>query len=211
MERKTVPADTSIVLKLHLDKAQLWQNTLKNNTTLLQTIHDQTISQLDYKRVKSRNYPYLRLSAGYGWNTGTVTAPMTETISLTYIGRSHGNSPCTMPGIVGGNKPMHGLVLKTAGYAWNRCKKCSCSSRSGQFVDGFTKTTCSYGKLKKANLNAARSNFDIAMERYRLRELSGIELWEAHWVCCSRNERLSTVEYNIKICEISLLLSGETF
>jgi outer membrane protein TolC len=47
------------------------------------------------------------------------------------------------------------------------------------------------------------------MERYRLRELSGIELREAQLSLLQSEERLLTAEYNIKLCEISLLqLSG---
>ena len=55
----------------------------------------------------------------------------------------------------------------------------------------------------------AQSNFEVAMERYRLRELSGIELREAQVSLLTAEERLLTTEYNIKLCEISLLqLSG---
>ena len=64
--------------------------------------------------------------------------------------------------------------------------------------------------IERENLVVARSNFEVAMERYRLRELSGIELREAQLSLLQSEERLSTVEYNIKMCEISLYqLSGE--
>ncbi|MDY0240427.1 MAG: TolC family protein [Bacteroidales bacterium] len=209
VERKTVPADTSIVLNCDLDKAQLWQNTLKNNTSLLQTISDQTISQLDYKRVKSRNYPYLRLNAGYG-----------------YRNYWYGNSTYDRNNQFG---PTLGASMGIALYDAGNRRREQANARLGiensrlrleQMENALQADLASLWmayqnnlqlwEIEKSNLNVARSNFDIAMERYRLRELSGIELREAQLSLLQSEERLSTVEYNIKICEISLLLlSGD--
>lgn len=50
----------------------------------------------------------------------------------------------------------------------------------------------------------------IAIDRYKLGELSGIELREAQNSLLEAEERLSVAEYSTKICEISLLqLSGQ--
>ena len=47
-------------------------------------------------------------------------------------------------------------------------------------------------------------------DRYKLGELSGIELREAQNSLLEAEERLSVAEYSTKICEISLLqLSGQ--
>ena len=63
--------------------------------------------------------------------------------------------------------------------------------------------------LEKENLVAARENYDIALERYKLGDLAGIELREAQNSLLEAEERLSIAEYSVKICEISLLqLSG---
>ena len=57
---------------------------------------------------------------------------------------------------------------------------------------------------------AAQENYNIAIERYKLGDLSGIELREAQNSLLAAEERLSTAEYSTKICEISLLqLSGQ--
>ena len=63
--------------------------------------------------------------------------------------------------------------------------------------------------LEKENLIVAYENHSIAMERYRLGELSGIQLREAQNALLEAEERRSISEYNTKLCEISLLqLSG---
>ena len=64
--------------------------------------------------------------------------------------------------------------------------------------------------LEKENLVAAHENYRIAIDRYKLGELSGIELREAQISLLEAEERQSIAEYSTKICEISLLqLSGQ--
>jgi hypothetical protein len=56
----------------------------------------------------------------------------------------------------------------------------------------------------------AHNNYSIAMERYRLGDLPGIELREAQNSLLAAEERLLQAAYNTKLCEISLLqLSGQ--
>ncbi|MDR1880738.1 MAG: TolC family protein, partial [Tannerellaceae bacterium] len=65
-------------------------------------------------------------------------------------------------------------------------------------------------KLEKENLVAAQEYYQIAIERYKLKELSGIELREAQNSLLGAEERQSIAEYATKLCEISLLqLSGQ--
>lgn len=64
-------------------------------------------------------------------------------------------------------------------------------------------------QLEKENVVVAEENYSIAMDRYKLGDLSGIELREAQNSLLEAEERLSIAEYSIKVCEISLLqLSG---
>ena len=63
--------------------------------------------------------------------------------------------------------------------------------------------------LERQNLVAARENHEIAIERYLLGDLSGIERREAQKSLLDAEERILSAEYNTKVCEISLLqLSG---
>ncbi|HOQ97165.1 MAG TPA: TolC family protein [Bacteroidales bacterium] len=209
VERNTIPADTAIKLNLYLDKDQLWHNTLKNNTALLKSKSDRTISELDLKRVRGRNYPYLRINAGYGYRQYWYTRGTYDRSSQ--FGPSLGASM--------------GLAIYDAGNRRREQANARLNIENSRLREEEMETTLqadlaslwmaydnnlNLWKIEKNNLQVARSNFDIAMERYRLRELSGIELREAQLSLLKSEERLSTVEYNIKICEISLLLlSGD--
>ena len=64
-------------------------------------------------------------------------------------------------------------------------------------------------KLEEENLVAANENYEIAMERYLLGDLSGIEMREAQKSLLDAEERILSAQYNTKLCEISLLqISG---
>ena len=63
--------------------------------------------------------------------------------------------------------------------------------------------------LEKENLTHAIENYEIAIERYKLGDLSGIELREAQNSLLEAEERLVQAQYLTKLCEISLLeISG---
>ena len=59
--------DSIIDLNTLLTLEELWQSTLKNNASLLKSEQNKTLAALDLKTVKSRNFPYLKLNAGYGY------------------------------------------------------------------------------------------------------------------------------------------------
>ena len=56
--------DSVIYPNPFLDEAELWKLTLEANTSLLAAQKNRTLSELDYKKAKSRNYPYVKLNAG---------------------------------------------------------------------------------------------------------------------------------------------------
>jgi adhesin transport system outer membrane protein len=60
--------------------------------------------------------------------------------------------------------------------------------------------------LEEQNLQTATENLVIAMERYRLGNLSGIELREVQKSLLDARESLLSVQYQTKLAEISLLL-----
>jgi len=60
--------------------------------------------------------------------------------------------------------------------------------------------------LEEQNLQTATENLTIAMERYKLGSLSGIELREVQKSLLDARESLLSVQYQTKLAEISLLL-----
>jgi outer membrane protein TolC len=59
-------------------------------------------------------------------------------------------------------------------------------------------------KLEEQNLEVARENLGIALERYKLGDLSGLDLREVQKSLLDAEERLISVQYLTKLAEISL-------
>ena len=65
-------------------------------------------------------------------------------------------------------------------------------------------------KMEEQNLEVARENLGIALERYKLGSLSGLELREVQKSLLDAEQRLISVQYQTKLAEISLLqISGK--
>ncbi|GHU54442.1 membrane protein [Bacteroidia bacterium] len=201
--------DSTITPNVFLDEAELWKRTMESNVSLLISGKNTLISELDLKKAKSRNYPYLRLNAGYGYTgnwyeTGNID--MQQRLGLTY-------------GLTVGFNLFDGFNKKRE----QRNATIQIRNREllRQDLELSLKTDMSnqwmaYGNnkdlwnLEKENLVAAEENFRIAIERYRLGDLSGIQLREAQNSLLNAEERQSIAEFATKLCEISLLqLSGQ--
>ena len=64
--------------------------------------------------------------------------------------------------------------------------------------------------LEEQNFKTATENLDIALERYKLGNLSGIDLREVQKSLLDARERLISANYQTKLAEISLqLISGK--
>jgi outer membrane protein TolC len=60
--------------------------------------------------------------------------------------------------------------------------------------------------LEEQNLQTATENLDIAMDRYKLGSLSGLDLRDVQKSLLDAKESLLTVEYQAKLAEISLMV-----
>jgi adhesin transport system outer membrane protein len=200
--------DTSIEINQDLIFEKLLEETLNRNTSLLIASKNKTISQYDYKLAVSRSYPYLNLSSGYSYSFNTysnTSAKSQLTDGLNYgltLGfnifdgfnqrRNIRNSSIEMQ-----NKELKYLEIEQGVKA----DLITLYSAYSNFLRLLT--------LEEQNLQTATENLDIAMERYKLGNLSGIELREVQKSLLDARDSLLSVQYLTKLAEISLfLISG---
>jgi outer membrane protein TolC len=200
--------DSIIDLESMLSFNELWQSTLDNNASLLKSEQNQKLASLEMKAVKSRNYPYLRLNAGYGYtlNKYEISAnSRRDNLGLNF-GLTMGFN------LFDGNRQ---LEIKNARIAIDNARLQQEDMRQTLKADLSNlwqayQNNIEMLKLERENLIAAIENHEIASERYMLGNLSGIEMREAQKSLLDAEERILTAEYDTKICEISLLqLSGK--
>lgn len=208
MDRPIRVRDSVIDLNRILDFGELWNATLSTNANLLKADQNTILAQLDYKKVLSRNYPYLRLNAGYGYTFNKYD------INATRQRSNWGFSGGVTVGIniFDGNRRREkrnaSLTIRNAQLEREQLEQGLRADLSNLWQ--AYRNNLRLLHLERQNLIAAKENHEIAKERYLLGDLSGIEMREAQKSLLDAEERILSAEYDTKMCEISLLqLSGK--
>jgi outer membrane protein TolC len=201
--------DTTIDVNPGLLYEKLLEETLVNNTNLLIASKNKTISDYDYKLIVSRSYPYLNFSGGYSYNLNSFT-------------QSNNKSQVT-------NGMNYGLTLGINLFDGNNQRRSIYNSsierdskelKYREVEQGIKADLLSiysaYSSnlrlisLEEQNFQTAKENLDIALERYKLGSLSGIDLREVQKSLLDARERLISAHYQTKLAEVSLqLISGK--
>lgn len=197
--------DTSILVNPDLLYDNLLDETLKENTSLLIAASNQTLSEYDYKIISSRTYPYLNLSSGYSYNMYNYSSSSTK--SSTVKGMNYG--------LTLGFNLFDGFTqrrnIRNATIDKDNKVLLYQQLEQGIRADLITifntySNNLRLITLEKQNLSTASENLDIALERYKLGSLSGIDLREVQKSLLDAKESLLVIQYQAKIAEISLML-----
>lgn len=208
MDRPIQVKDSVIDLNDRLDFTELWNATLTTNASLLRADQNSTLAQLDYKKVLSRNYPYVKLNAGYGYTLNKYDVNATRKRSNWGF-----NGGITVGfNIFDGNRKREkhnaSLAIRNAQLERDELEQGLRADLSNLWQ--AYRNNLRLLNLERQNLIAAKENHEIAKERYLLGDLSGIEMREAQKSLLDAEERILSAEYDTKMCEISLLqISGK--
>ena len=176
--------DTAIDVNPDLQYDELWQATLATNASLLMADKNTEVVRADYKKIMSRDYPYVRLNAGItiGFNLFDGKRKM--------------------------QKRNAQLAIEYAELE-REDLKLSLKSDLSDLWQAY-RNNWQVMLMERQNLVAAQENYEYANLRYMKGDLSGFEMREAQQSLLDAEERLLVSEYDTKMCEISLLqLSGK--
>jgi len=205
MSNQFTSRDSSIEVNPNLLYDKLFEETLVGNTSLNIASRNRAISEYDYKIIVSRSYPYLNLSTGYSYNlntysTGTYKNQVTNgmnyglTLGVNLFDGLNQRRSITNSSLDIKNKELKYLEIE-----------------QGIKADLITLYNAYHNnlriiRLEEQNLQTAAENLDIALERYKLGSLSGIDLREVQKSLLDAKERLLSIQYQAKLAEISLQL-----
>ncbi|MDP2114665.1 MAG: TolC family protein [Bacteroidota bacterium] len=191
--------------------------TLDLNTSLQIAKKNHLISELDYKIIASRSYPYLNFSSGYnyayrGYGSGTISDYGTLTIKNQQSQTLNYGLVLGMDIYNGNNRrreKTNALIeVETRVYRFQEVEQ----DVKAELLTVYNayQNNLRLVKMEGQNLEVARENLEIALERYRLGALSGLELREVQKSLLDAEERLISVKFQTKLAEISLLqISGK--
>jgi outer membrane protein TolC len=201
--------DTLIIINKNLLYPDLLKLTRTFNTSLKIAAKNQTISEIDYKIITSKAYPYLTLSSGYSLsrNDYEVSTLKNQQINGLNYGLTMGVD--LFNGFNRKREKNNALIdIENRKYQYKEIEQ-------NVMADLITiyyayENNLRLLKLEEQNLSVARENLEIALVRYKLGSLSGLELREVQKSLLDAEERLISVQYLTKIAEISLFqISGK--
>jgi outer membrane protein TolC len=209
VDQQIITADTAIVLNHFLNQDDIFERTLKGNSLLLLSEKDKQISLLDLKATQSQYFPYVKVNAGYGY-----TQNMYETGSFDRqknLGFNYGVT-------IGFNlfdgfnrkrkKKNAQLEVQNRELSYSQLQTSVKADLANIWM--AYRNNIELVNLEQENVQTARDNYEIAIDRYKLGDLSGIELREAQNSLLEAEERLVQAQYSTKMCEISLMqISGQ--
>ncbi len=202
------PADTIIPLNDILIYETLEASALENNVAMQMALKDVDISHYDKKLARSTAYPYVTLSSAYSASHNTFQSGMysdQQTYGMNY-------------GVTVGINLFDGFNQR------RRMNNATIELENSRLrVDDLENSLmadliATYDvylnnlrlvEMESQNLSVAYETLNIALERYRLGDLAGLELREVQKNLLEAEERLVSVQYQTKLAEISLLhISG---
>jgi outer membrane protein, adhesin transport system len=200
--------DSLISIDENLKYDLLLDQTLADNTGLQIALKNQAITELDYIIIQSRSYPYLSMTSGYGYN---YNAYQTGTMLNQHVYGMNYGVTLGLDIFDGLNrrreKSNARIQIENRQIQYKEVEQ----SVKGDLLTIFYayENNLRLLQLEEQNLEVARENLDIAVERYKLGSLAGLELREVQKSLLDAEERLISVKYLTKIAEISLLqISG---
>ena len=209
VEQQFMAADTTISFNPMLSKSELFDNMMKVNAVLLLTEKNKLLGELDLKTLQSRNYPYLRLNGGYGfthfdYNKGSLSKQRNWGPS---VGVTLGFD--IFDGFNRSREQKNARIRVDSRELLVERQKLMLQSDFANMWLAYQNNIL-LTNLEKESLENAQINYEIAMDRYKLGDLSGILLREAQVGLLQAEQRLLTAQYNTKLYEISLLqISGK--
>jgi len=197
--------DTAITVNPELLFEKLFEETLEKNTRLLIADRNKTISKYDHEIVESRRYPYLSASSGYNRALNTFSSGDLErnytngmnyglTFGINIFDGFNQRRNIRNSFIQIENKELEYREIEQG----IKADLITLYSAYSNYLRLIT--------LEDQNLQTATENLEIAMERYKLGSLSGIDLREVQKSLLDARESLLSVKYQAKLAEISLML-----
>lgn len=206
--QRTDVADSLLTIDATLNFGDLLDETLEFNTSLIVARKNQTVSQYDYKVISSRVYPYLTLTSGYNatlsmFESGTYTSQLTTGANY---GLTFGVN--LFDGFNNRNDRRNALLdIENRDLQYRQIEQ-EVKADLLIIYSGY-ENNLRLLRLEEENLKTASENLEIAFERYKLGDLSGLDLREVQKSLLDAEERLLSVQYQTKSAEISLLqISG---
>jgi outer membrane protein len=192
-----------------LIKPTIEEKMLAQNTSLQLSLQDETLAQLTLREIRGRHAPSIGFNMGYNFINQSSESGFMQSNRQSGITYGLNANLRLLDGLNTRRERQNADILLESSRIRTKSiiseLKAELELNYSSYLNKLRLIT-----METQNLRAAAENLDIATERYRLGDLSGIEFREAQRNYMSAEARLLTVKLEAKILELNLLqLAGE--
>lgn len=198
----------TIIIQNKLVLADLQTVANQQNPALQLALINKRIAELNLKQVKAFRYPTVSVNTGYNFNKSTSELGFARNS----VGRGLNYGMTASINIFNGMlqnriEKNASIEIDNAQLQYEKINQ-NISAQLSSFYQTF-QTNLELMRLEQQNLEVARQNLDITMEKFRLGSVAPLEFREAQRNYIDASARFTNSQYQAKLAEISLQqLSG---
>ncbi|HQS52480.1 MAG TPA: TolC family protein, partial [Daejeonella sp.] len=165
-------------------------------------------SEINLREVKANRYPGINLNTGYNFNRSTSELGFARNS----VGRGLNYGLTASINIFNGHLQKRAeknasLQIQNNQLQYEKLNQSITSQLSSLFQT--YQTNLQLVKLERQNLEVARQNMDITLEKFRLGSVAPLEFREAQRNYIDANARYTNAQFEAKLAEVALMqLSG---
>lgn len=200
--------EDTILIQQDLKITDLQNNARLQNPAIQSAIISQRLAELNLKQVKANRYPVVGVNTGYNFNNSRSALGFAQSTN----GRGFNYGLTASVNIFNGylqrrQEKIASIGIDNAELEISRLNQNINSQLLAQYQT--YQTNLQLVQLENQNLNVAKQNLDITMEKLRFGTLTPLEFREAQQNYISALSRLTNAQFQAKVAEISLKeLSG---
>lgn len=195
--------DPNINIDLNMDYTTLAGQTEQLNPTLQAALIDKKIAELSLKEVKANRYPLISVNSGYEFNRSA--SPTGFNTQFRANGLTYGltaSVPIFSGFLQRQNERNAKIVIESSELNYNKARQ-ELLAQLATAYQNFS-TFLELIKLERRNVELAKENLSITLDKYRLGSIPPLELREAQRNAISAESRYVEIQYQTKLAEITL-------
>ncbi len=195
--------EDTILIEQDLKLAALQSSAEQQNPSIQSAVISQRVAELGLKQVKAGRYPVIGVTSRYNFNNSRSALGFAQ--SSNGRGLNYGLSASV--NIFNGSlqrrrEKIAEIGIDNAGLELSRLTRNITSQITSQYQT--YRTNLELVRLENQNLNVAKQNLDITMEKLKFGTLTPLEFREAQQNYISALTRLTNAQYQAKVAEIFL-------
>jgi outer membrane protein len=198
----------TIIISSSLLLSELQSSAALLNPSLQSALINKRISEINLREVKANRYPNINLNTGYNFNRSTSELGFARNS----VGRGLNYGLTASINIFNGYLQKRAeknatLQIENNQLQYEKLNQ-SITSQLSSLYQTF-QTNLQLVKLERQNLEVARQNMDITLEKFRLGSVAPLEFREAQRNYIDANARYTNAQFEAKLAEVALMqLSG---